>query len=110
MTEALGQCGGCYACCTKAGSPPFRNDAERAGLPQSLRDELRAYYASIVGDRSREAQRMPCLWLDEKSRACLHYADRPLICRDFVVGASECLQFIQIGAGVPAEPWPEDPR
>ncbi len=110
MVGAVGQCGGCFACCTRAGSPPFRNDAERAGLPQSLRAELQGYYASVAGGQSREAQRMPCLWLDEASGTCIHYGDRPPVCRDFVVAGSECLQFIQAGVGVPAAPWPEDPR
>ncbi len=110
VSYALGDCGGCYACCTRAGSPPFRTDAERDAIPQALRDELEAYYASVAGGQSREAQGLPCLWLDEVTGTCSHYADRPPICSEFVVGDADCVGFITLGVGVPSPPWSEDPR
>ncbi len=109
--EALADCGGCHACCTKAGSPPFRNDAERAGLPADLRAELAAYYASVTNstELSREAASLRCLWLTVQG-TCLHYEHRPPTCRDFMVGSDQCVEFIELGVGVPDAPWPQDPR
>lgn len=33
----------------------------------------------------------PCSWLDQETKQCKHYDQRPNICRDFVVGSNNCL-------------------
>lgn len=116
--EALGGCGGCTACCTKCGAPPFETMAEVMALPQPFRNELLDYYASVTATdenpnpMSRETAGLPCLWLNPVARHCTHYGLRPRICREFMVGGSQCVEFIQLGLGVPTEPppWREDPR
>lgn len=108
MPEALGDCGGCYACCTQCGTPPFRNDAERAVLPAGLQQQLSDRHLDIIANHGRHEPGGVCLWL--QNGACLHYEHRPPICREFEVGGDQCLWFIALGVGVPDGDWPQDPR
>lgn len=84
-------------------------------LPTSIRDELKAHLASIAGKASRGLRKLVCLWLVKG--LCKYYELRPLVCRNFQVGGGRdelgrpgCLQFIQLGIGVPDGYWPKDPR
>jgi Fe-S-cluster containining protein len=61
--------------------PPFTDD-ELAFLPDDLRTSFDPY---VVVEEVR-----PCAWLDLETRQCLHYDDRPQICRDFERGSQEC--------------------
>lgn len=33
-----------------------------------------------------------CLWYDRVKRVCLHYNDRPEVCRQFELGGDECVE------------------
>ena len=54
-------------------------------LPPHLVAELAEYRA---GPRYGEAE--PCVWLDQETMRCKHYAYRPTICREFQVGSDAC--------------------
>jgi Fe-S-cluster containining protein len=52
-------------------SPPLRREVERAtreGVPPG-----------------------GCLWFDRAKKACLHYDERPEVCRQFELGGEECV-------------------
>lgn len=95
--EAPNICIGCSACCQFCGEPPFNSIAEcEKWLSSLLRDELFAYYNSIIGTKTltRGNQNLPCMWLDMESGTCNNYDCRPEVCRNFIVGGAECKHFI----------------
>lgn len=79
-------CDNCGACCMEMRSPPFLGDAdpEFAALPGEMRVEIVKH---ALGDAPYES---PCLWLDLKTRKCMHYDLRPDICREFERGEEAC--------------------
>ena len=97
--NAVRDCDGCFACCMKAGSPPFETREELDSIPKHLRRELERYFSKIEKNeiQSRSVLFLPCLWLDEEKGECTNYDYRPKICRDFQVGGQECIQFIDLG-------------
>ena len=77
------------------GSPPFLSDewaSVRLRLPQNLRDEVERHRAN--GHRgagtAHAAGEDPCIWLDLKTRKCMHYDQRPVVCRSFEIGEKDC--------------------
>src|SRR5262245_40369386 len=108
VDEGRVTCEGCGVCCTYVGAPPGHFAAFASpdwdgwwladtddhviwrAMPQALRDELRAFYATEEG-RRRSGSRLPCIWYDGAARRCLHHAHRPQVCRDFEVGGPGCL-------------------
>ena len=67
-------CHRCGKCCENQPQPPWGPaDTEWwCALPAMLRAEIRG---------SAHHDDDPCLWLDLKTRTCLHYEHRPPICR-----------------------------
>ena len=59
-------------------------------LPDDLKQELDQFVASYPTRPSGQLDG-PCFWFDQKTRGCKHYDHRPRVCRDFQVGAAECL-------------------
>jgi Fe-S-cluster containining protein len=83
-------------------------------MPESLREELRAYYHAVYVEKSipnRVRLELPCLWYDEETKRCRHYEHRPEYCREFEVGGEDCLAWREpagqggctaaAGAGIP---------
>jgi Fe-S-cluster containining protein len=114
-------CDGCGACCMHMGYPPsypafFKRDEtnrllplrerkrmgfEETGvrweeIPRGVRRHLGQYFLDVDVKEVRENLSFagkPCIWWDQHTRKCKHYEIRPSICRDFEVGAEDCLRF-----------------
>ena len=91
----IAACDGCAACCMLVGSPPFLSDEwsrVRLRLPENLRVELNAYRANALSRlwKNQAVDGEPCIWLDLKTRKCIHYDLRPIVCRSFEVGGNDC--------------------
>lgn len=105
MLDVLNSCDGCGGqCCRHMVMPPFvpyfehtmfLKNEEFSSLKRRRPDlvaELKAEYER----KQREhdwPEEAPCLWLDQATGRCKHYAERPEICRDFDRGSPECLTF-----------------
>ncbi|MEO1529055.1 MAG: YkgJ family cysteine cluster protein [Planctomycetota bacterium] len=92
-------CDGCGACCMHMGYPAYvletaKHPAEEnwLSLPADLKRELEKF----IADYSSPAQGQldgPCFWFDAETRRCKHHEHRPRVCRDFVVGCNQCLDW-----------------
>ena len=80
-------CEGCGVCCREQILPPFLDEIDF--IPEALQRE-------VIEARKREAHLLalgnPCIWFDEQTRKCIHHADRPNVCREFVIGEEDCLE------------------
>jgi len=80
-------------------TPPFLGptDPEFLTLPEALRREYLTWIESPRIDLldSRGQEDSPCIWLNQGTGQCRHYASRPQVCRDFEVGSEACLAFRQ---------------
>ena len=81
-------CEGCGLCCMNQPCPPFKigpvfevQERTPPGYPEQNK-------AFVFSPRCRDGD--PCIWLDRPSGLCLHYDDRPEICREFRVGCEDC--------------------
>ncbi len=92
-------CNDCGLCCEGNGSPvvlytsrphetgphPFRP----SGLPQHLIDDIDANFLGLY--RGQEPQDR-CLWFDPTMRTCRHYEWRPMVCHEFELGGTACIE------------------
>jgi Fe-S-cluster containining protein len=78
-------CDHCGACCMQVGHPPF-TDEERQHVPYELLAEIDEHVAQLEGAEDTRA----CIWLDLETKRCLHYEQRPHVCRDFERGSTAC--------------------
>lgn len=81
-------CNDCGLCCMHLNSPPFAIEDWRTLRPE-LQAQIEAYldsprYAQLNGADA------PCLWLDRVTGKCIHYEDRPRVCREYPVGGAGC--------------------
>ena len=79
------------------GSPPFLSDewaSVRLTFPENLRDEVDGYRANALRgvQTTHTAGEDPCIWLDLKTRKCMHYDLRPVVCRSFEIGEKDCCE------------------
>ena len=77
------------------GSPPFLSDewvSVRLRIPENLRDELDRHRADGLRNiqKTHTTGEDPCIWLDLKTRKCMHYDLRPIVCRSFEIGEKDC--------------------
>jgi Fe-S-cluster containining protein len=79
-------CDGCGACCMVIGAPPFLDEIDL--IPKDLQVLARAQKEAWVAAGEPE---VPCPWLDLATRRCIHYEDRPNVCREYERGQEECL-------------------
>ena len=77
-------CSNCGICCHLQRVPPFM-DTELSALPPALAAEVEA--EAEIG----EADGGPCVWLNG-AKQCSHYEHRPEVCRQFELGAEDCLE------------------
>jgi Fe-S-cluster containining protein len=86
----IGSCEGCGVCCLHMVHPPFKNldadDGEHSRLNQQLQSELKEKIRKIANS----AWPAPCFWLDMETMQCMHYEERPEVCRRYERGSSEC--------------------
>ena len=68
------------------GTPPFLGHEWRYLAPDLLKE------VQTVLDDVRHQDGSPCIWLDLTSLRCMHYEDRPDVCRDFELGGKWCVQ------------------
>jgi Fe-S-cluster containining protein len=105
-------CTGCGACCTHLNYPPaywwaahpLHEDYGKRGrgdrldwslwdtMPDDLRGELLRHYGRELAGGYRRYDDEGCLWFDQATRRCKHYEFRPRACREFEVGAEDCLK------------------
>lgn len=89
LIHPAGDCSGCGMCCAEIGTPPFTHTEGDEPPPHLAWDfELHEW---------RGEQGLPCLWFDPAARTCLHYADRPQVCREFAVGSHACRRWRHLG-------------
>ena len=91
-------CDGCGLCCRGIGSPPaiYTYRISRSGkflfrpvdLPAELGQQLDDYFYGLL--RGQEPVDN-CIWLDQTTGKCKHYAWRPQVCRTYEVGCDACL-------------------
>lgn len=67
-------------------------EAHWLSLPNGLRQELDRFVASYLTPPDGQLDG-PCFWFDETTRRCKHHEHRPRVCRDFVVGSTDCLSW-----------------
>ena len=95
-TDAI-SCENCGLCCMHMRTPPFLGptDPEFMALPEALRREYLTWIESPRIDLldSRGQEDSPCIWLNQGTGRCRHYASRPQVCRDFEAGSEACLAF-----------------
>lgn len=93
-------CGGCGACCSTCGHPPFSNEEiyhneSRADptMPLSIWKPVWAEVNAITSDKglSRCAARLPCAQWSAKTRRCAIHQYRPAACREYQIRCSDCL-------------------
>jgi Fe-S-cluster containining protein len=82
------------------GSPPFLSDewaSVRLRFPKNLRDEVDRSRANGSGGlrKTPATGEDPCMWLDLKTRKCMHYDLRPVVCRSFEIGEKDCCEHRQ---------------
>lgn len=82
-------CNDCGVCCSEMACPPFIG-FEIFELPEKLRREV---LDRLANDPALETRKIPCYWLDEKTRRCKQYEHRPMVCRDFEVGCDSCRSY-----------------
>jgi Fe-S-cluster containining protein len=90
MNKTPPYCDNCGACCQHMGYPPFVGifydiDEEFTAIPEELKEPIRQAVHELRGDRG-----LPCIWLEQATKKCLHYEYRPSICQDFEPGCDEC--------------------
>ncbi len=100
MKPKLLNCGGCGACCSLCGHPPFRNaeihaHADGLGMPLELWRKVWAEINAIKSDDglSRCAAKLPCSQFDPRTKRCRIHKYRPARCREFNIGCDDCLRF-----------------
>lgn len=109
----VSDCTNCGACCMHMRTPPhvvlwedgcpkvhvngMVSDADDFALlmaaPQEARDVM---YRQASAKLSEVPDDAPCSWFDQATRQCRFHEFRPGICRDFVVGSPDCLQWRKI--------------
>ncbi|MGL5949408.1 MAG: YkgJ family cysteine cluster protein [Aeromonas sp.] len=82
MSSCQVDCSNCEACCCRLEVMLVTD----TGVPRHFMDEAEDSVA--VMQRSEDGW---CAALDRNTLRCTIYAQRPLICREFSVGAPECL-------------------
>lgn len=98
------KCDNCGACCMHLAIPPLdaaiyewndESDPDWSAMPLWLRITVLAAY-----DRGRlelgASGALPCLFLDQKTKRCRHYEERPSICRNFEPGNWCCIEDRQL--------------
>jgi len=91
--DALVDCGGCTSCCQFCNVPPFQSIEElmeQTDLPNNIRDPIIRYWATLNAVPSPG----PCVWL--QGGFCVHWEQRPRICRDFEIGGEMCRLYQQM--------------
>lgn len=86
LLPVISSCDDCAACCIRTPVPPFQ-PGEEAAL------DVPAEWLEPVNQRIAADQHfdlIACVWLDIKSRRCLHYDFRPQACRDFEINSDLC--------------------
>jgi len=99
MPDAVGDCEGCTACCSRCGVPPFQSWEELESLPEELRAPILAYWDN-VGNGPPPTDAGPCSWLVENV-GCAHFEHRPQVCRNFVIDGPLCQWFKGGCVGIP---------
>ena len=85
-------CDGCGACCKQLVQPPFVFLAgfdDETQVPRELMRDILHFNRYV---RDSQPEDTPCIWLDLETLRCRHYEHRPLICREFEMGAPDCLE------------------
>lgn len=87
-------CGGCGACCSTCGHPPFSNEEIRRNkerddptMPLSIWNVVWAEVNAITSGMglSRCAAKLPCSQWSEKTRRCAIHQYRPAMCREYPI-------------------------
>ena len=77
-------CDHCAWCCKEQIEPPYL-PTELDVLPRELRRQIDQHRPDL------SAKDPPgCYWLGADGK-CLHYDQRPLVCREFEMGGEDCL-------------------
>lgn len=79
-------CERCALCCREQTEPPYL-PTELDVLPRELRRQIEQQQADPQTGGSKPAG---CYWLGPDGK-CLHYEQRPLVCREFEMGGEDCL-------------------
>lgn len=85
-------CDDCGACCASVGHPQFyrnSNDELWKRVPEHLKKQVNDHVDALTDIDLGQ----PCIWLDPKTKQCMHYEYRPQMCRDFEVGSFHCHRF-----------------
>ncbi|MEI8195918.1 MAG: YkgJ family cysteine cluster protein [Phycisphaerae bacterium] len=79
-------CAGCALCCREQTEPPYL-PTELDVLPRELRRQIEQHRPEPDANG-----KMPsgCYWLGADGK-CLHYDERPLVCREFEMGGEDCV-------------------
>jgi Fe-S-cluster containining protein len=103
LEPEIKSCDNCGACCTHMGYPPFvgmyEGEHEDKSDPEWLR--LKATHPELAAEAlqgakdNRGGEQLPCLWLDPVTRQCMHYDQRPAVCREFIRGEDACIEHRQ---------------
>jgi Fe-S-cluster containining protein len=94
----IDSCDDCGACCQVVTSPPFQRVFDQSGEDswERLKADRPDLLAELLADyQARRASGgpyfgTPCTWLDPDTRRCRHYEYRPIACRQFEVGGTDC--------------------
>lgn len=89
---SITNCQNCGACCRAIGLPPFLF-GEILALPEDLKSEMIAWQEE---KDTKENSGEPCVWYDSVNHVCKHYDHRPMICRDFQVGDTFCINYRRV--------------
>ena len=73
-------------CCREQTEPPYL-PTELDVLPRELRRQIERHRPEPHADVGKPAG---CYWLGADGK-CLHYDERPLVCREFEMGGEDCL-------------------
>ena len=72
----------------------IQDDIDRVAALSDEAMELLEGFATSVADGSM-VDDSPCVWLDQDTRKCRFYDERPAICRDFEMGGRWCQSWKQ---------------
>lgn len=70
--EKLDNCDNCGKCCYTVKTPPFGKS-----------EPIPSHLPLTIGEKH-------CSWYDPENKRCLHYEDRPAICKEFPINSIPC--------------------
>lgn len=86
INNAICRMKGCCSCCMFATIPPHSRE-EFANLSENVQMSLAQHW-------NNHKCNTPCAWLDQKTKLCHHYKNRPEICQKFIINGDDCKAFI----------------